>query len=470
MSSMTELAEELSDYGITHNQAKVYIATAKLGIASISQISKESKVPREEVYRLLPMLEKLGLIEKTVERPMRIKATSFSSVLSILINNKRDRALQNISKLEAKRDKILENLRKFKPDLKPKETAHLTLITQRHAIIQKIVSMIGYAKKTLSLSISSDQFIHLSNNYDFTIEKALGRDIEFRILLEKAEYDDTINELLKEIGTSGIFTIRFVDQKQAHYFLVDRKEALVSTSMEHTGLGNRAYLWTDESNLVRLIAENFEIMWLTSQHIEAVKKEDDNEKLRSYLNTLQPTEHLMFIYRSLESKHNVLCNYLKVGLENGEAVVYISSEDNDMQIRDILKGFGIDVEKYEKAGALRLLGFDEFYIIDGKFSISATTNLIKQTYNDALENGLKGCRVFGDMSCFFQHNLNNKLIEYEKTLHRILDIPIIGMCAYNADIFDKCDSAAEEYKELLKTHGKTLFMGLDRHLEKFEIR
>jgi len=35
--SLDEKAEMLSDFGLTHNQAKVYIAIAQLGLASVSQ-------------------------------------------------------------------------------------------------------------------------------------------------------------------------------------------------------------------------------------------------------------------------------------------------------------------------------------------------------------------------------------------------------------------------------------------------
>ena len=54
----------LSDFGLTHNQAKVYLAIAQLGLASVSQASKASNVRREDVYRIMPKLEKMGLIEK----------------------------------------------------------------------------------------------------------------------------------------------------------------------------------------------------------------------------------------------------------------------------------------------------------------------------------------------------------------------------------------------------------------------
>ncbi len=78
-------AEILSDFGLTLNQAKVYVTIAKLGIASISQVSKASKVRREDVYRMLPRLQELGLIEKILDRPAKIRATPAEDGLSILI-------------------------------------------------------------------------------------------------------------------------------------------------------------------------------------------------------------------------------------------------------------------------------------------------------------------------------------------------------------------------------------------------
>lgn len=469
--SFNELTEKLSAFGITNNQAKVYLATAKLGIAPVSQISKGSHVPREEVYRMLPQLEKMGLIEKTVERPIRIKATKIESVLTILINRERDMFSKKMAELKAKRECILGDFRRIRMEPKTEERAHITWIIQKHAVIQKILSMIGAAQRKIDIAISRDQFVYLFANYSTLIRTTLSRGIELRIIVEKTEYDDTIHEIVNKIESPPFsFDIRFVDQLQSHYFLIDSKESLVSTSMEATAMGNKAYLWIDENEIIQLILQNFEMMWLTSQDIESMKRMDDNQKLINIINTLQPSEHIILVFRSMEAKHDVLCNYLKIGLENGEAVVYITSDNNHNPIKDVLKRFGIDVEKNQKTGALVILGYDEFYIFDGKFDISTTKRLLRQIYDDVMEKGFKGCRVFGEMSCFFNYGLDHKLIEYERSLHRIFDIPIIGLCAYNADDFDKPDSSLELYNNLLNAHSTVLFTGLDKTLEKLLAR
>ena len=215
---------------------------------------------------------------------------------------------------------------------------------------------------------------------------------------------------------------------------------------------------------------NSESIWRTSAKIDTVESEDVTEKLMRFLKGLRPTNHLLFLYRSSEAKYNVLCNYLKVGLENGEAAVYIATEKNIGQIGDAMKRFGIEVEKDRKRGALRILGYNEFYIMKGEFSVPTTIGLIKKLYNEALNKGFKGLRVFGEMACFFEHNLIQELIEYERALHRVLDIPIIGICAYNTNILTKANNPVDLYNELLKAHGTVLFTGLDNRLGRIEIR
>jgi hypothetical protein len=328
--------------------------------------------------------------------------------------------------------------------------------------------MIENSKKTVSLSISRDQFIQFFTSYRPQIIKALSKDVEFRVVLEKAEYNDAINSFLEQFEKSGMITIRFVDQQQSHYILKDYEQVLVSTSMKHAAFGNKINMWTDDSDLINLSKENFEIMWLTSKDVNAMKRDDGN-KLRVHLHDLLPTEHLALIYKTVESKYDVLSNYLKLGLENGEAGICIIPNEEQQQVRDVLNRIGVDVKKNEKAGALKIIPVNEFYIIDGEFNISTTLDLVKKLYDDVIELGFKGCRIFGDSSCFFQNNLIEELIEFENTLGRVLAMPIIGMCSYNSETLYKCDSPEEKIKELLQTHGKVLFIGKDGKLEKIEI-
>ena len=49
-------------------------------------MAKFSKVYREDVYRILPTLEHMGLIERLLGKPAEIRATPISDALSFLVS------------------------------------------------------------------------------------------------------------------------------------------------------------------------------------------------------------------------------------------------------------------------------------------------------------------------------------------------------------------------------------------------
>ena len=101
LSSIEQNAQTLSSFGLTVKQAKVYLALVSLGTAPVGEISKLSKVRREEVYRILPKLEKMGLIEKTLTIPVKLKATSVDNALSILIRDEEEQAKRLVAEYKA---------------------------------------------------------------------------------------------------------------------------------------------------------------------------------------------------------------------------------------------------------------------------------------------------------------------------------------------------------------------------------
>ena len=470
MLSLDENAEMLSDFGLTHNQAKVYLTIAKLGVATVSEISKVSKVRREDVYRILPKLEKIGLIERILGKPTRIRAIPVEDALALMIKREEQIARERMSTLTALKDEFMEHFKTYKVKPLSKEAAHFALISERSGIINKELAMVKNAEKAIDVITSKDKLFHIFGGYLGQFQEAFKSGIKVRVILGVSEYEDSIMEIIEEnMRFSYNLDIRYTDQPTGHCVIRDYTEVVMATSREPT-VGETPYLWTDDENLVGLLQKNFESTWHASVDVKTIQTEKVPEKIQQFLQSLRPTNHVIFVYNSLEAKYNVLFNYLRSGLENGEAAVYVTSEEDPKQIRGAMKRLRFDVEKYEKAGALKILGYEDIYIIDGKFSVPTTMNLWKELYNEALKQGFNGLRVTGEMACFFQHNLVEELIEYERALHRVLDIPIIAACAYNANTVMKTDNPIDVYNELLKAHGKILFTGMDDRLGKIEIR
>ena len=68
-----ELVNRLSQFGLTTNQSKVYLSIIHVGSISAGNISKVTFLHRQDIYKILPKLEKKGLITKTIGKPTKFR-------------------------------------------------------------------------------------------------------------------------------------------------------------------------------------------------------------------------------------------------------------------------------------------------------------------------------------------------------------------------------------------------------------
>ena len=459
----------LTDFGLTRNQAKVYLATARLRLAPVGQISKVSKVRREDVYRILPKLEKMGLVEKLLGTPTKIRATPVEEALSLLIKHEEDATQERVSALKAKSKTFLKNF-SHPPRLELEEKANFTLLSNLESITSKMLNMVKKAEREFDIACSGRKLMQFIHSFTDEIKRTVEKGIRIRIISEVPEHEDSLPRVMEDrVSPGNSIDLRYADLPSSHYMIVDSKEALISTTTEEN-LGENPCLWTNSDNLVGVFQKDFENLWHNAVSWKAIETNAVPEKVIGFMKQLRPTNHVIFVYDNPEAKYSVLFNYLKVGLDNGEAGVYVASDENPNKIREAMRRFGINVEKHEKTEALHILGYEDVYIIDGKFSLGTTMDLWNRLYSEALKNGFKGLRVTGEMACFFENNLVRELIEYEKELHRVLDIPIIAVCAYNARVLNRTNDPINLYNELARAHGTILFAGVDNRLGRMEIR
>jgi hypothetical protein len=235
-------------------------------------------------------------------------------------------------------------------------------------------------------------------------------------------------------------------------------------------MANSPCLWTDNKSVVSLLQGNFEKLWHTSLDWKNIPPDFAPEKLTSILEQLETTNHVILVYDSPEAKREVLFNYLKMGLENGEAGVYVASDETPSEIRRAIRQFDRKMGKYEKTGALRILGYEDIYIINGKFDAETTINLWKKLQEESRAKGFPAMRVIGETACFLKYNLTEELLNYEKQLHRVLELPMVAICAYNAKMLNKNGDPINMYTELVRMHSKILFTDMENKIRKIEIR
>ncbi len=85
---MEEIAQTLTDLGLTEIQTKILLVLHRFNYAAVKDIAKSAGIHRQEIYPVLSELQKLGLVERRIGIPNQYKTIPLSQTLNILLERK----------------------------------------------------------------------------------------------------------------------------------------------------------------------------------------------------------------------------------------------------------------------------------------------------------------------------------------------------------------------------------------------
>jgi len=103
--SLEGIQDQLSEFGLTPNQSKVFIFLEKYGSKTAPELSKVLMIPRTETYHILTALQNKEIVSTAFRHPKRFSALPLDKALWSLVNAEKER----IRKLE-KQEKSLTEL------------------------------------------------------------------------------------------------------------------------------------------------------------------------------------------------------------------------------------------------------------------------------------------------------------------------------------------------------------------------
>ena len=174
-----EAIETLAELGLTHNQARIYLALLHSEhLLPVKEISKITNIARQDVYRILPELQDIGLVEKTITVPTMFKATLLKLGLSILMENKmikHNELINTANKLASES----ENKKQASSD----ESLEFILIPGNHAVIQKISNVTSSVQSSLDIVTSKKRFPRAIFEFFDSRMHSLERGVKIRYYL-----------------------------------------------------------------------------------------------------------------------------------------------------------------------------------------------------------------------------------------------------------------------------------------------
>jgi sugar-specific transcriptional regulator TrmB len=277
-----EIEQVLNELGLSINEVKLYLYLSKSGTQKAIEISKNLQMHKVEVYRFLKNLENKGLVESTLERPIRFAAAPFEEVLDDLISKRR----KTITELEERREKILGQWKSMNMEKMSTTSERFVVLSGRENVYLRILNLVRHAQREI-LGITTDVGL-LHGERDGILSQGIAEEAErsrafpvcARLLtpvtLENVEIAESLERMLRDhqvgidirhFGTNTKFGPRLVikDDDEAVVFLTPKY--MSAAGQKETGL------WTNSNAVVSALQALFEGMWKESKPLAERSKE-----------------------------------------------------------------------------------------------------------------------------------------------------------------------------------------------------
>jgi len=253
MTQEDEPTQTFINLGLSYLQAKVYVTLLKIGGvgAEVRKIANFSAIARQDVYRILPTLQKMGLVEKVIANPTMYRPLPLEEGISILMKMKTEQYQDTQKKAKL----VLENF--VTPQILHKEDTSQFIITSAKALFLKRVSEdIAKAESTIDIIYSHERLRTIVFHGFNELRKVTAKGIKVRAISCKTD-DEHLDKNLQILSKSTSFELRFIKQGiPVGLVIFDNKEVNIRTM--NTIVPS---LWTNNPNVVKLSKFYFDCLW-----------------------------------------------------------------------------------------------------------------------------------------------------------------------------------------------------------------
>ena len=258
--SIDKLQDELSKFGLTSNQSKVYIFLGKYGSKTAPEVCKALKLPRTETYHLLSTLQNKGIVSATFQHPIKFSATPLNKAIWSLVSAEKER----VNTLEKQEDSIVElwnTIPEFNAIIEEKEEK-FQMLQGSNQIHSKIKEMIRNTKSEFLVLGSEKDFLKFYHSNFF--ESLDDSKVDLKLLTSSSEkamyiFDDIDRSKVKKMPESVRADLCFItkDDEELVFFIKNaNKDAQQMTA-----------IWTDSTSMIYSMKTLFASIWSKSKNI-----------------------------------------------------------------------------------------------------------------------------------------------------------------------------------------------------------
>jgi sugar-specific transcriptional regulator TrmB len=261
---MEEINETLAEMGLTSLQVKVYLALNKLNQATVKDISNVLDVARQEIYRGLAELLRLGLIEKRIETPNQYRAIPLEQAIGFLLERKKNQ----MSKLEEKTARIIKTARIVNTAgvlQKPNQLDYDFLLFEGKEILLRLGADLFASSQTIRIINEANLSVYWWVNQFQMFADALDRGVKIQVLVDKLPENSPAIEAIQKLKKSPFFEIRCLQCAPTLSCIVYDQMALLAIMSTYEALAKKDYfppcLCSNHPVFIELLQNYFKAMW-----------------------------------------------------------------------------------------------------------------------------------------------------------------------------------------------------------------
>jgi sugar-specific transcriptional regulator TrmB len=246
----------LQELGLTFTQAKTYLFLSRTGKQKAMTISRGINSDRANIYQVLAQLQKIGLIQKILGKPILFEAVPMRQGILTLLQRRQKEYI----KVQKEAEELLQQT--------PGKEKTPQIITGEFKIIQlsretekkQIAQSCDAAQKSWDLLLNTKNFLDGMINMPEPHVKCMKRGVKYRVIVEKTDLKPILKPLQKLMAELN-FQIRYVSPPTPIVMGIMDRKAVSTALLSDKGIGERPLLQLDHAGCIEVFQVYFDSLW-----------------------------------------------------------------------------------------------------------------------------------------------------------------------------------------------------------------
>jgi len=258
---MEQVKTELLKFGLSQNQAKVFIYLGKYGPKSAPEVSKALEIPRTETYFIINTLQNKGIVTAEFSTPIKYSTLPINEAIVTLVKSEQEK-VKILASQEQELTELWNDIPAFIVETSETKKEKMQMLQGTPQINSKIKNMINQTKEEIFIFCTEKD---LSRFYyaDF-LELLSSSNSDYKIIISPTQ---RMPEHAKQMDKDKIKIIPGSKWGNLCFLIRDSDEVLFFLRNSDHPSHNVFAMWADSPPLVSSLRMLFELCWINSERM-----------------------------------------------------------------------------------------------------------------------------------------------------------------------------------------------------------